>query len=156
MTEGLHPRDPEFDALIRGAGRGARDVAVAAAARALTCNRVSDNPVPEVLALLRGARLDAAARHRDAVVALAEKADHEYLSRVDPESREIGEQPAMLFARARALSALANALLDDPARAAWEAIYEAYAALPDRDGDEFVREMKELLRRRQAPELGAR
>jgi hypothetical protein len=109
-----------------------------------------------VLALLRGARLDAAARHRDAVVALAEKADHEYLSRVDPESREIGEQPAMLFARARALSALANALLDDPARAAWEAIYEAYAALPDRDGDEFVREMKELLRRRQAPELGAR
>jgi hypothetical protein len=106
-----------------------------------------------VLALLNSSNLEAAVCHRDALVALAERADEEYFRLSEPESSpKESRQATTLFRRARALSALANALIADPRQAAWEAIYETHAALPAEDLAQFINDMKGHLRRLQAKE----
>jgi len=78
------------------------------------------------------------------VTALSERLDDEYL-RLDEEGDEAKKPDVLrLFAKARAVSALAFALSDDPSQF-HEAVYEAISALVD-DPSKVARAVEAALR----------
>lgn len=119
--------DPDLVTRVRGAGGAKRAYARAAVRAALARHELDDPRLTAALAALDAGRFGETPE-RAAAGHLVEELDE---MAWDEQDRGAEEEYGIAFMRARAANAVVAALDTDPESAAYEAVYEANAALED-------------------------
>lgn len=120
--------DPELVARVRDAGASQQRAYARAAVRVALARHAIDDPRLAAAVAVLDAGGYGATDERAAVVRLVEELDEVAW---DEQDRGAEEQYGIAFMRARAANAVVAALDSDPESAAYEAAYEANAALED-------------------------